>query len=92
MSDHASAKKAHRQSQQHRARNRRMKSTVATRVKQARAAIAQQQATPNEGAVRSAVRQLAHAAAKGVLHKRTVARRASRLMRQAHQCTQTPAS
>ncbi|MEM7588876.1 MAG: 30S ribosomal protein S20 [Myxococcota bacterium] len=88
MAHHASAEKAHRQSRKHRMRNRHVKSTVATCVKQARQAIVEKRVQPNEGAVRLAVRQLAHAATKGVLHKRTAARRVSRLMRQAHQAAQ----
>ncbi|MEM7402517.1 MAG: 30S ribosomal protein S20 [Myxococcota bacterium] len=84
MAHHASAEKAHRQSQKRRTRNRHVKSTVATCVKQARQAIAEKKAQPNTADVYHAVKQLAHAASKGVLHKRTAARRASRLMQQAH--------
>ena len=91
MAHHASAEKAHRQSLKRRVRNRHLKSTVATCVKQARQAILEQKAQPNEGVVRCAVRQLAHAAAKGVLHKRAASRRISRLMYQACQ-SNVPAS
>lgn len=88
MANHASALKRHLQSLKRNARNRSARSALATQVKKARAEIVAQTAKSNEGEVRKAVTLLAVSARKGILHKKTAARRTSRLMRQANACAQ----
>jgi len=75
------AKKRHRQSLERRERNRAVRSATRTAVKKATEAA---QAGPPEeaaGAQRSAQSALDVAARKGVIHKRTAARKKSRLAR-----------
>lgn len=82
MANHKSAEKRHKQSLVRRQRNRLVKTTVRTAVKKARAAIVE--ASAEKGArIVQAERELAKAAAKGVLHKKTAARLISRLAKQA---------
>ena len=83
MATHKSAWKRHLQSEKRRERNRNVKSALKTQVKKARAEIDAGTASPVAGATKGAVSALAQAASKGVLHKRTAARRISRLMRAA---------
>jgi small subunit ribosomal protein S20 len=83
MATHPSAWKRHLQSEKRRERNRSAKSALKGQLKAARAQIAAGKASPVAGEVKSAVRALARARSKGVLHKRTVARRTSRLMKAA---------
>jgi small subunit ribosomal protein S20 len=83
MANHPSALKRHLQSVKKNARNRSAKAALATQVKKARAEIADKKAKVNEGEVKKAVSLLARSARKGILHKKTVARRTSRLMKQA---------
>ena len=85
MANHKSAKKRHLQSEKQRVRNRSIKSVLAGKIKKARAAISNKTATPNSDDIRAAQKELAIAARKGVLNKKTAARRTSRLMKQAHQ-------
>ncbi|MEM7495143.1 MAG: 30S ribosomal protein S20 [Myxococcota bacterium] len=89
MAHHRAAQKALRQSRRQRLRNRRVKSTVATCVKQARQEIANKKSQPMGGGVKQAVSLLARAAAKGVMVKKTASRRISRLMHQAHRASST---
>lgn len=84
MANHKSAFKRYIQSEKRKARNRSVKSALATAVKKARAEITAKTATPVTGMVQAAVKVLASAASKGVLHKRTAARRISRLMKSAN--------
>lgn len=84
MANHKSAKKRHLQSEKQRVRNRAIKSILAGKIKKARAAISNKTATPNSAEIRSAQTELAIAARKGVLNKKTAARRTSRLMKQAN--------
>lgn len=83
MATHKSAWKRHLQSEKRRERNRAFKSALKTQVKSARAEITSGKASPVAGEVKEAVRALARARSKGVLHKRTAARRMSRLMKAA---------
>lgn len=83
MANHASALKRHRQSVKRNARNRSARAALATQVKKARHEIAQKKASPVQGEVQKAVSLLASAVSKGLLHKKTAARRMSRLMKQA---------
>ena len=83
MATHKSAWKRHLQSEKKRERNRAMKSQLKSHVKDARAEITAGKASPVAGEVQNAVRALARARSKGVLHPRTAARRTSRLMKAA---------
>jgi small subunit ribosomal protein S20 len=83
MASHKSAWKRHLQSEKRRERNRQVKSALKTQVKKARAEVDAGKASPVAGEVKTAVQALAQARSKGVLHKRTAARRISRLMKAA---------
>lgn len=84
MANHKSAKKRHIQSEKRRLRNRSVRSSLHTQIKKARTEIETKIAAPNAGEIRLAQTALAIAARKGVLTKKTAARRISRLMQQAH--------
>jgi small subunit ribosomal protein S20 len=84
MANHPSALKRHLQSVKKNARNRSARAALATQVKKARAEITEKKAEPNQGEVKKAVSLLARSGSKGILHKKTVARRISRLMKQAN--------
>ena len=83
MASHKSAWKRHLQATKKNERNRVVRSSLRTQVKKARAEIETGKASPVAGEVKTAVRALAQAKSKGVLHKRTAARRMSRLMKAA---------
>jgi small subunit ribosomal protein S20 len=83
MANHPSALKRHLQSVKRNARNRSAKAALATQVKKARAAIGQTPGMGTEGEVKKAVGLIARSASKGVLHKKTAARRISRIMKAA---------
>lgn len=78
MANHKSALKRHRQNLKRRARNSAVKSAVRTSVKKARASVGVEGEDP-AAAIKNAQVALARAGVKGVFHKRTVARRISRL-------------
>lgn len=84
MANHKSAIKRHLQSEKRRTRNKDVKSAMRTQVKKARAEITAGGASSVAGEVKAAVASLAKAAAKGVVHKNTAARKASRLMKAAN--------
>lgn len=71
--------KRNRQNEKARARNRAVRSEVRTRTKTAEAAIAGTADVDPTEATRAAIQRIDKAAAKGVLHKNTAARKASRL-------------
>jgi len=77
--------KAMRQSIKHRARNRIVRMTARTEVKNAGASIATGKAEESEKAVRQAIRALDRAAQKGVIKKNNAARRKARLMKKLNQ-------
>jgi small subunit ribosomal protein S20 len=77
--------KAMRQSIKHRARNRIVRMTARTEVKNAGASIATGKAEESEKAVRQAIRALDRAATKGVIKKNNAARRKARLMKKLNQ-------
>lgn len=83
MATHKSAWKRYLQSEKKRTRNRTAKSALKTQVKKARAEIETGKSSPVAGEVKAAVAAIQAAASKGVLHKRTAARRVSRLMKAA---------
>ncbi len=89
MANTTSAEKRNRQSQKRRARNQSVRSTVKTAVKGFREAAGAKDldAGKVKDALSSAIRTLGKAATKGVLHKRTAARRTSRLMKAANRAT-----
>lgn len=78
MANHKSAEKRHKQSLVRRQRNRLVKAKVRTAVKKARSAIAER-SEEQVIRVRQAEQELAKAASKGILHRRTAARLISRL-------------
>jgi small subunit ribosomal protein S20 len=75
-----SAQKAHRQSLKRRIRNRAVKSSTKTAIKNAGAAIVAGDVDAARTAVRTAIAELDRAAAKGVIHPNNAARRKSRLL------------
>jgi len=75
-----SAQKAHRQSLKRRIRNRAVKSSTKTAIKNAGAAIVAGDMDVARAAVRTAISELDRAATKGVLHPNNAARRKSRLL------------
>jgi small subunit ribosomal protein S20 len=80
LSKSKSAAKRHKQSLKKRARNRHIRATVKTAVKEVRSAV--EESTADAGAILSkAVSTIARAGSKGVLHKKTVARKVARLSR-----------
>ena len=83
MANHRSAIKRHLQSLKKNARNRSARSALATQVKKARVEIANNTAKPNEGEIRNTVSLMAKTAGKGIMSKKTAARKISRLMSQA---------
>ena len=85
MANHKQALKRHRQNVNRRVRNRSVQSNLRGLVKQARTAIAA--GAPDDKKISDATRAFNRAASKGVLHKRTAARRISRMMRAANKAT-----
>ncbi|NOK39805.1 30S ribosomal protein S20 [Corallococcus exercitus] len=83
MANTKSAEKRHRQSLKRRARNVNVRTTVKDAVKSAREAIASKDGAKTTDALKAASKTLNKAASKGVLHKRTAARRISRLAKAA---------
>lgn len=79
MANHKSAIKRARQSEERRLRNRAGKTQVKNVVKRVRLAVAANSAAPKE--LDHAKSVIAKAAKKGALHKRTAARKISRLSR-----------
>ena len=74
-----SAMKRVRQAEKRKARNAHVKSTVKTATKRADSVIASGNLADAKQRVHEAVKAIAKASSKGVLHKRTAARRISRL-------------
>ncbi|NBD14346.1 MULTISPECIES: 30S ribosomal protein S20 [Corallococcus] len=83
MANTKSAEKRYRQSLKRRARNVNVRTSVKDAVKSAREAIASKDGTKTTDALKAASKTLNKAASKGVLHKRTAARRISRLAKAA---------
>jgi small subunit ribosomal protein S20 len=78
-----SAEKQNRQSQKHRARNTHVMSTLRSSVRRFREAAASGDAQKTKAELAAAVRQIAKAASKGVIHKGQASRRISRLTKAA---------
>lgn len=81
MATHKQALKRHRQSLKRRERNKRVKTSVKTRIKKVVEAINQKNPQEALTAFRVAQSFLSDAGRKGVIHKQTAARKTSRLAR-----------
>jgi small subunit ribosomal protein S20 len=79
-----SAEKQNRQAIKHRARNARITSTLRTQVRKAREAIEKGDAATTKTELHQAIRQIAKAASKGVIHQSQADRRIARLSKAAH--------
>lgn len=84
MSKSKSAAKRHRQSLKKKIRNRHIRSTVKSAVKEVRAAVSESNAGET---LSKAASVIARAGSKGVLHKKTVARKVSRLSKAVHKAS-----
>ena len=84
MANHKSAKKRIKQNEKRRVRNRTLRSRLRGTIKLGRTAIAEGGASGTSGPVQAAVSELAKAKTRGILHRKTVARRISRLMKAAN--------
>ncbi|HYC55727.1 MAG TPA: 30S ribosomal protein S20 [Candidatus Binatia bacterium] len=82
MANHPSALKRHRQSEKARIANRSVRAKLRTLVRQLRETIATGDASAASNKLHEVSRQLAKAASKGVLHRRTASRQSGRLARQ----------
>jgi small subunit ribosomal protein S20 len=80
--------KRNRQNEAARVRNKSVRTSLKTDAKKVRGAAADGNQQASDEALRHATRQLDKAASKGVLHKRTAARRKSRLSRTAAQASE----
>lgn len=76
--------KRHKQSLKKRARNRHIRSTVKTAVKDVRTAVEDRAVEKAAEALSEAVSVIQRAGSKGVLHKKTVARKVARLSKAVH--------
>ncbi len=85
MANTRSAEKQNRQAQKHRARNTQVLSALRTSVRKFREAAAAGDAAKTKTELAAAVKQIAKAASKGVIHKAQASRRISRLTKAAHQ-------
>ena len=79
MSKSKSAMKRHKQSVKRKIRNRHIRSTVKSAVKEIRTAISEGEAGNAGKTLSKAASVIARAGSKGVLHKKTVARKVARL-------------
>ena len=77
-----SAAKRHKQSLKRRARNRHVRSTIKSAVKEVRAGIAENSEKTAE-MLRTAASVIARAGSKGVLHRKTASRKIARLAKAA---------
>lgn len=85
MANTHAAEKANRQNARHRVRNRVIRTTARTEVKNAGALIAAGDAATAEKATVDAISALDKAAQKGIIKKNNAARRKSRLMKKLNQ-------
>ena len=81
-----SAVKRHKQSLKRRARNRHVRSTVKSAVKEVRAGIAENSGKAAE-LLRNAASAISRAGSKGVLHKKTASRKIARLSKAVRKAT-----
>jgi small subunit ribosomal protein S20 len=85
-----SAAKRHKQSLKKRIRNRHIRSTVRTAVKEVRTAVAKGAVSEIGETLSKAVSTIARAGSKGVLHKKTVARKVARLSKAVFKAVKQP--
>lgn len=85
MANKHAAEKAIRNSLRRRTRNRVVRSSARTHVKQAASVLSSGDSAESTQAIREAVRALDKAAQKGVIKKNNAARRKSRLMKKLNQ-------
>ena len=85
MANKHAAEKAIRQSARHHDRNRIIRVTARTEVKNANKSVAAGNPADAEKAVKEAIRSLDMAAQKGIIKKNNAARRKSRLMKKLNQ-------
>lgn len=90
MGKSKSAAKRHKQSLKKRIRNRHIRSTVRTAVKEVRTAVAEGAVSEIGETLSKAVSTIARAGSKGVLHKKTVARKVARLSKAVHKAVKQP--
>ena len=83
MANTKSAEKQNRQMIKHRARNQHVTSTLRTQIRKAREAVTSGDPAKAKTELLAAVRLIAKAATKGVIHKSQAARRISRLSKAA---------
>jgi len=76
-----SASKRHKQSLKRRARNRHIRSSVKSAIKEVRAALENRNSEEAGKVLSKAASVISRAGSKGVLHKKTVARKVARLSR-----------
>ena len=81
VAQHASALKRHRQSEKRRARNKALKTQLRHVVRTVRTSVDQKDAKVAQESLAGAVRALAKAATKGVIHRNAASRRIARLTR-----------
>ncbi len=91
MANHPSAIKRIRRNERARTRNRLVITSTRTYTKNARTAMGTSNAKDAEAALREAISALDKAAAKGVIHPNSAARRKSRLMSQYNKTYSRPA-
>ena len=84
MANTKSAEKANRQSTKHRARNQHITTALRTQVRKFRTAVEGADAAKTKEELAAAVKAIAKAASKGVIHKAQAARRISRLTKSAN--------
>jgi len=83
LANHKSAIKRHRQSEDRRLRNRKVKTRVKNVVKDVKQAVSQSAGEDVTAKLTTAQSVIDKAAKKGVIHKRTASRKISRLARKA---------
>ena len=88
MATHKSALKRHRQNQKRRLRNKIIRSKLKTSVKSLYTALESKDLPAVQKAVQSAISTISKTASKGIIHKKTAARKISRLARKANTLTQ----
>lgn len=79
MANHKSAEKRNRQAQERRLRNRMNKSQMKTQVRKVNEAIVAGSEDEAKSSLQAAISVIAKTAQKGTIHKRTAARKISRL-------------
>ena len=87
MATHESAKKASRQAEHNRIRNRSHRSRLRTQVKRLRQAIATGEKSEAESLLRPTLSLLDHSVSLGLLHRNAAARTKSRLTRHTNRLT-----